>query len=153
MDVRLPPFQTLLRDHAEEVYRFLAGMVGPRDADDCFQETVLAALRAYPGLRDATNLRGWMLTIAHSKAVDEHRARARRAVPVERVPERAVPGSNDGVALWDLVRDLPPKQRASVVHRYANELPYREIARILDVSEAAARQNVREGLKKLKEWV
>jgi RNA polymerase sigma factor (sigma-70 family) len=94
-----------------------------------------------------------MFTIAYSKAVDERRARARRAIPVERVPERLAEGSNDGVVLWDLVRELPPKQRASVVHRYANDLPYREIGRLLDITEAAARQNVREGLKKLKELV
>ena len=78
-----PPFQRLLDDHADTVLRFLAGSVGPVDADDCFQETVIAALRAYPRLRHADNLRGWLLTIAHRKALDHHRARARRAVPVE----------------------------------------------------------------------
>ena len=60
----LPPFQTLLDDHAHEVLAVLRGAVGRPDAEDCFQETFLAALRAYPNLRNADNLRGWVLAIS-----------------------------------------------------------------------------------------
>ena len=60
----LPPFQTLLDEHAADVMGVLRGAVGRADAEDCFQETFLAALRAYPKLGDAGNLRGWLLTIA-----------------------------------------------------------------------------------------
>src|SRR6476620_1555932 len=80
--MRLPPFQALLDAHGRDVHRFLIAEVGPVDADDCYQETWLAALRAYPQLRDASNLRSWILTIAHHKAIDTLRSRGRRAVPV-----------------------------------------------------------------------
>src|SRR5436190_42493 len=85
--VRLPPFQALLDAHGRDVQRFLIASVGPVDADDCYQETWLAALRAYPDLRDASNLRSWIFTIAHRKVIDHARARARRAVPVGEVSE------------------------------------------------------------------
>src|SRR5437870_344587 len=78
----IPPFQSFLEDHRTIVYRFLLGSVGPAEADDCFQETFLAALRAYPRLRDGENLRSWVLTIATRKAIDAGRARARRPLPV-----------------------------------------------------------------------
>lgn len=78
----LPPFQSLLDEHAAAVMGVLRGAVGRADAEDCFQETFLAALRAYPRLRDAGNLRGWLLTIAQRKAVDHHRANGRRPLPV-----------------------------------------------------------------------
>ena len=65
----------------------LRGAVGREGAEDAFQETFLAALRAYPGLRDARNLRGWLVTIAHRKAIDHHRARGRAPVPVAAVRE------------------------------------------------------------------
>ncbi|MGH2856325.1 MAG: RNA polymerase sigma factor, partial [Solirubrobacteraceae bacterium] len=78
----LPPFQSLLDAHGRDVHRFLVATIGASDADDCYQETWIAALRAYPRLRDASNLRGWLLTIAHRKAIDSVRARARRATPV-----------------------------------------------------------------------
>ena len=73
----LPPFQTLLDEHAADLHRFLVASVGPHDGADCFQETVISALRAYPGLRHADNLRGWLFTIAHRKVID-HARRVRR---------------------------------------------------------------------------
>jgi RNA polymerase sigma factor (sigma-70 family) len=79
--VQIPPFQTFLDAHGRDVHRFLIATVGRDDADDCYQETWIAALRAYPGLAEAPNLRGWILTIAHHKAIDHIRARGRRAVP------------------------------------------------------------------------
>lgn len=146
-----PPFQRLLDDYAEDVYRFLVAQVGPTDADDCWQETFLAALRAYPRVTRDDNLKSWVLTIAHRKAIDSHRARARRAEPVGRFPERDSPDSAGSMSeIWELVRELPQKQRAGVVLRFANDLPYAAIARIAGTTEAGARQNVREGLKKLR---
>src|SRR4051794_7438250 len=78
----LPPFQTALNEHRDALARFLAATVGPADAEDCLQETLIAALRAYPRLREGSNVRAWLFTIARNKALDEHRARARRPVPV-----------------------------------------------------------------------
>ena len=156
MGVRLPPFQALLDDHRDDVYRFLVASLGRQEADDCFQETFIAALRAYPRLRDASNLRSWLFTIAHRKAIDAHRARSRRAVPVEEVPERADAGGiglNGEPELWRAVRGLPAKQRAAVLHRYVNDLAYADIGRVMGCSEDAARRSVHEGLKKLRtEW-
>jgi RNA polymerase sigma factor (sigma-70 family) len=149
--VGIPPFQALLDEHRGDIHRFLVAAVGPSEADDCFQETFIAAMRAYPRLRDASNLRSWLLTIAHRKAIDAHRARNRRAIPVETLAERAAPMTSDSEpALWEAVRALPSKQRASILHRYVNDLPYADIGRIVGCSEAAARQNVRAGLATLR---
>jgi RNA polymerase sigma factor (sigma-70 family) len=151
--VTLPPFQQVFDEHSRAVFRFLAASVGRAAADDCFQETFLSALRAYPRLRHADNLRGWLLTIAHRKALDHHRARARHAVPVADVPEIAVQA--DGLApadesLWALVRALPPKQRAAVVLHHLLDMPFAEVGRVLDSSEEAARRSAFEGLRKLR---
>ena len=154
-----PPFQRLLDDHGDAVLRFLAGWVGPVDADDCFQETVIAALRAYPRLRHRENLRGWLLTIAHRKALDHHRARARHAVPVPELdPAAAVQGDHavggPDEALWQAVHELPPKQRGAVLLRFVGDLSHREIATALGSSEEAARRALADGLANLrKEWV
>jgi RNA polymerase sigma factor (sigma-70 family) len=152
----LPPFQTLLDRYANDVLATLRGAVGRGDADDVFQETFLAALRAYPSLRDDRNLRGWLLTIAHRKAIDHHRARGRRPLPVAEVADVAaaraavleVPVPDDGV--WERVAALPPKQRAAVTLRFASDLPHAEIAAALGCSPAAARRSLHEGLTKLR---
>ncbi len=147
----LPPFQDLLERHAGDVLGFLIAAVGPQDAEDCFQETFLAALRSYPKLGHDGNLRGWLLTIAHRKAIDHHRGRGRRATPTGDAPEVAVTGPEPASGIWGAVAGLPPKQRTAVALRFACDMPHREIAVALDCSEAAARRNVHEGVKKLRE--
>jgi RNA polymerase sigma factor (sigma-70 family) len=148
----LPPFQLAVDEHRDSLTRFLAATVGPQEADDCLQETLIAALRAYPRLRADSNVRAWLFTIARNKALDEHRARARRAVPVA----EADPGSAVALAdspdeeLWGAVRALPPKQRAAVVLRFVNDFSHREVATVLHCTEEAARRSLHEGLGRLR---
>jgi RNA polymerase sigma factor (sigma-70 family) len=149
--VTLPPFQRLLEAHGRDVHRFLIATVGRVDADDCYQETWLAALRAYPRLRDASNLRSWILTVAHHKAIDHVRSRRRQAVPVGDVPERAASDAeHPDDDLWARVRELPTKQRTAVALRYVADAAYADIAGVMETSEEAARRNVYEGLKRLR---
>ena len=150
----LPPFQAVLDSHRGDLYRFLVASVGPSEADDCFQDTVIAAMRAYPRLNHGRNLRAWLLRIGQRKAIDAHRARSRRPLPVEHLPERPAPAAAvaDGEAeLWTAVRALPTKQRAAVFCRSVLGMPYAELADLLGSSEEAARRNVHEGLKRLRE--
>ncbi|MGB2940511.1 MAG: RNA polymerase sigma factor [Candidatus Dormiibacterota bacterium] len=175
--VNLPPFQALLDDAGDDVFRFLVGTVGMPEAEDCFQETFLAALRAYTEVKDDSNLRAWVFTIAHRKVIDSHRARSRRPLPAGSPVEVAVVGPTGPLAagptgapvaaadaalarttgesamcdLWESVRELPPKQRIAVAHRFINDLAYREIARLMGTSEEAARRNVHEALVRLRE--
>lgn len=164
MSVDLPPFQALLDAHGRDVHRFLVAMLGAVDADDAYQETWLSALRAYPRLQSAANLRGWLLTVAHRKAIDHVRARGRRAVPVAEVGALAdgaqsafvsaagVPAAGED-ALWACVRALPPKQRTAVALRFVADAAYAEVAATMGISEEAARRNVHEGLTRLRrEW-
>lgn len=150
----LPPFEWVLKSHAAAVLGFLRRIAGV-DAEDCFQETMLAALRAYPALEHGTNLRGWLMTIARRKAVDSKRAAARRPLTVEEVdlaafePEPGV-GAGDDDGLWESVRRLPPKQRRAVGLRFAEDRSYEDIASTMAISEDAARRNVHEGVKKLR---
>jgi RNA polymerase sigma factor (sigma-70 family) len=154
--VRLPPFQRLVDDHAAELHRFLVASVGQTDAEDCLQETLLSALRAYPRLRHGDNLRAWLYTIAHRKATDAVRWRLRH--PVSDLDEATgglasdpQPTTDDG--LWRCVRALPAKQRAALVHRFVFDLAYRDVGERMGISEEAARQNVSTGLRRLRKEV
>lgn len=153
--MRLPPFQALVDAHAGELHRFLVASVGPTDAEDCLQETLLSALRAYPRLRDGSHLRAWLYTIAQHKATDvlrrhqRHRAEDLDGVEPSRLATRDAHEPADD-ELWSKVRALPPKQRAAVVHRFVFDLGYGDIAERLGCSEEAARQNVATGLRRLR---
>ena len=151
--MRLPPFQKLIDAHGRDVHRFLIALVGHDGADDCYQETWLAALRAYPRLRDAANLRSWVLTIAHRKAIDHLRARNRvPALIGDQLPEPPAepPPEPADESLWDLVRELPDKQRTALALRYVADASYAEISAVMRTSQAAARRSVHEGLKRLR---
>jgi len=152
---RLPPFQRFLDAHRDDVLRFLIAAVGRHDADDAFQETFLSALRAYPRLPADSNLRGWVLTIAHRKAIDVHRARGRNPIPVAEIQEggqRSPPPSSADSAgdHWERVRALPARQREVLTLRYAADLSHAEIATALGCTEAAARRAAADGLKNLR---
>jgi RNA polymerase sigma factor (sigma-70 family) len=155
LHVHLPPFEALVEEHRRGVWRYLVAAVGAHDAGDCFQETMLSALRAYSDLRDDANLGGWLFTIAHRKVIDASRARSRRAVPVAAVPEHAVDARSEDAAadgdVWSAVAALTPTLRSAVVLRFVADRPYRDIAAALDVSEATARQRVHAALQKLRE--
>ena len=156
-DVRttIPPFQDLLDIHRTVVYRFCRAAVGPVEADDVFQETFLAALRAYPRLENAEHLDRWLLRIASRKAIDHHRARGRRPLPTDDLPELAAGsvGADADDELWAAVAALPPRQRVAVVHRHVLDRPYAEIAELMDATEETVRANVYQGIKRLRELI
>jgi RNA polymerase sigma factor (sigma-70 family) len=149
----LPPFEAVIELHGQAVLRFCFAQVGPERGEDVFQETMLAALRAYDELRDVAAMRSWLFSIAARKAVDSHRARARAPEPVAE-PEPPVADDDSGLPdddIWQMVRSLPGKQRTAVTLRYLADLSHREIAEVMETSEDAARRNVFEGLRWLRE--
>jgi RNA polymerase sigma factor (sigma-70 family) len=149
--MRLAPFQEVVERHGRDVMRLCIAVAGPGAADDCYQETMLAALAAYPRLRDPSVTRSWLLTIASRKAVDGFRASA-RTVPVAEPDAGATEDAEPPDAqLWARVRALPPKQRVAVAYRFVLDLAFKEIGEAMGTSEEAARRNVFEGLKRLRE--
>jgi RNA polymerase sigma factor (sigma-70 family) len=152
----IPPFQAFLEEHRLAVYRFLVASVGPDEADDCFQETFMAALRAYPNLRHGDNLKGWVLAIATRKAIDAGRAKSRRPLPVPEVADVVELYTQDPDPLlqgpvWQAIGALPPRQRVALVHRVLLDRPYAELAAAMGTTVEAARANVYQALRKLRE--
>jgi len=156
------PFEQVLAEHGAVVMRVCRALVGPDDADDAWSETFIAALEAYPRLRPDSNVRGWLVTIAHRKAIDQLRARARRPTPAGDLPERAAAADRaDDLAvglavdrdtdLWDALAALPFKQRGAVAYHHLAGLPYAEVGPLLDSSEAAARRSAADGLANLRQ--
>jgi RNA polymerase sigma-70 factor (ECF subfamily) len=144
-------FEELIETHGREIYAYALRLVGDRDdADDVFQETFLAAFRAFERARDE-HLRAWLYRIATNKAADRRR-RERRLVRLDALalaePER------DSVTSADLaaaIRVLPVHERAAFVLRRVQDLPYADVATALDISQEAARQRVSQATRKVKE--
>jgi RNA polymerase sigma factor (sigma-70 family) len=147
------PFERVVAKHGETVLRVCRVVVGFDDAEDAWSETFLAALRAYPELPANANVQGWLVTIAHRKAIDILRRRRRDGPPVDTLPERTsmigIPGATDH-DLWDAVTALPEKQRQAVAYHYVAGLPYAEIAELIGGTTEAARKAASDGIKGLR---
>lgn len=148
--MNLPPFQRFMDTYKRDIYRFLVAALGPDDADDCFQETFISALKAYPGLKSDENLRGWIFTIAHRKVVDAARSRRVRPVPTAATPDGVFEHDGRPAWIWDKVALLPEKQRLAILHRYASQMTFKQVAEQMGISEAAARKNVSDGVKAMR---
>lgn len=149
----LKPFENVVTEHGAVVLRVCRAVVGPVDAEDAWSETFLAAMRAYPDLDPGANVEAWLVTIAHRKAIDIVRVRARVAIPTDDLPESptriGLPGTWNH-ELWDALEQLPFKQRASVAYHFLGGLPYAEIAEILGSTPSAARKAGSDGIASLR---
>ncbi|HEY8757408.1 MAG TPA: RNA polymerase sigma factor [Candidatus Limnocylindria bacterium] len=144
-------FGQLLERHERELFAYALRISGQRaDAEDLYQDTFLAAFRAWPPPRRG-NERAWLYKIATNRAIDRERRTKRVVASVDDLalaaPER------DDVTLADLagaIETLPTGQRAAFVLRKVQGLPYVEIAIALECTAEAARARVSEALKKVK---
>lgn len=118
---------------------------GDRDAaEDVRQEAFERAWRSLPPGLDAPRQRAWLHRTASNLALDELRRRGRR--PTVALTEGLEPaGTWDGVEL-DGAREalgrLSAHERFVLLLRFESGLAHGEIARLLDISEDAARKRV-----------
>ncbi len=147
------PFETVVSEHGATVLRVCRAVLGAADADDAWSETFLAAMRAYPDLPGDANVEAWLVTIAHRKAIDVTRSRARRPIPTDDLPEKPNRPTDQHQSDPDLagaVNRLPPKQKQVVAYHYLAGLPYADVASILGGSTAAARRAAADGIATLR---
>jgi len=148
------PFEAIVEIHGPTVLRVCHAIVGATDADDAWSETFLSAMKAYPSLPADANVEAWLVTIAHRRAIDIGRARSRRAIPTDRVVDRAAGSEpavlDNGFDLATALAALPDKQRQSVAYHYLAGLPYVEVAAILGGTAEAARRAAADGIAALR---
>src|SRR6185312_4207772 len=164
---------TVVETHGLTVLRVCRAVLGTgADADDAWSETFLAALKAWPGLAPDTNVQAWLVTVAHRKAIDITRARARQPIPAGQAgdpgwPEGATaergsagglpmgipPLGNPGEGepdLWAAVALLPERQRLAIAYHYLGGLAHTETARLIGGTPDAVRRAAADGLKTLR---
>jgi RNA polymerase sigma-70 factor (ECF subfamily) len=74
-------FELLVQEHATEVYRMAAAIVGEADAADVTQETFVAAWQQLPSLRRTDAFRAWLRRICVNRSRNWLRGRGRRGTP------------------------------------------------------------------------
>jgi RNA polymerase sigma factor (sigma-70 family) len=143
----IPPFERFYEERKDEIFGYLARLLGRDAAEDAFQETFLRALRAYAKLEHGRHLRAWIFTIATRVAVDVRR----RPSSLAELEEVAVADERPAYAeLEHLAGRLPPTERAAVVLRYGYDLSYDDIGTALGSNAEAARAATSSGVRRLR---
>jgi RNA polymerase sigma-70 factor (ECF subfamily) len=146
-------FRLLVERYQGEVYSLAFRLVGRvEDAEDLTQETFLRAFRALKRYDPTRPFGAWLHTIATRLCIDHHRRNRAKMVSLTQ-PEEGSAGEERTIDLEDpsdrpdedaerselarrleaLVEELPPDSRAAILLRHQQDLPYEEIARVLQV--------------------
>jgi RNA polymerase sigma-70 factor (ECF subfamily) len=143
-------FGKLYLRYVEQVYRYLYARVGNvHDAEDLTAQTFLKAFESLHQLRQEGHFSSWLFTIARNKAMDHYRS-GKHIDPIDAVadigvdhdPLSAVIESERSAALARLVRALPEDEQELLRLRFLAAMSFKEIARIVHRSEAAAKKSV-----------
>jgi RNA polymerase sigma-70 factor (ECF subfamily) len=145
-------FEALYRRYAPQVFRFALYLSGNRgEAEDITSETFVRAWTSAAPIRTAT-VKGYLFTIARHLHLEGLR-RSRRHVEIpdtlkETLADprmdseaRAERDSELAAALRALQR-LPEIDRAALLMRAADDMPYEEIARALGLSLASVKVRI-----------
>jgi RNA polymerase sigma-70 factor (ECF subfamily) len=155
---RTHDFEVLVERYQKMIQAFASRLLLDRDeADDATQATFLRAYAELGRFRGEASFKTWL----HQIALNECRTRRRprrsaRLVPLDEVPEAALPATsapNPGSGLERLVARLPPRQRAVVTLRIASDLAFRDIAQVEGISENAAKVSYHHAISRLRRWL
>jgi RNA polymerase sigma-70 factor, ECF subfamily len=159
----IPRFEELVECHHGEIFAYILRMTRDRgEAEDLCQETFLRAYRAYDRLNGGANHRAWLYKIATNTTLNHIRRQKTGRRVIDTFKNGAQSTTLDDYAdragnrdLLERVQyaidDLPEKQRLALSQRKLAGLSYSEIADNLECSEDAARANVYQAIRKLRQ--
>ena len=141
-------FDQVVREHQRRIYRVLLGLVRDPDlADNLTQDCFVRAYQKRASFRGESSVSTWLISIAINLARDQGRSRRagfwRRlfSVPADETEaalesaadlgasaERQLIARQELDRVWDIVDELPERQREVFLLRFAEEMPLEEIA-------------------------
>lgn len=152
-------FDEIVRAHRREVYRVARRILGSHeDADEATQEAFVRAWRSLRKFRGAASLRTWLIRIVLNVA----RAHRARRAPTTGLDEIGIVAAEDESAddrvrrsevrrrIRDAVSQLPPRQREVVALKVFSELTYRDVARVMGLSEGAVKAHLHQAVSNLR---
>jgi RNA polymerase sigma-70 factor (ECF subfamily) len=148
-------FRELYSEFHQDIFRFAYWLSGSvPEAEDVTSETFVRAWTNIGRIRTET-LKGYLLRIARNAYLGEVRKRRREVAltddlhDVDPGPERLVDIRDELRGLQEALQTLPEDDRSAFLMRTLHEMEYAEIARVLEVSEVAARVKVHRARKAL----
>ena len=154
-------FEMLVRRYNSPLFNFICRFLGDYDlACDVLQQVFLRFYTSLPKLGTGEPFKSWLFQVARNCCVDELRRKRRYAIRFSQLevdngdgelaglydipdpgplPDELVERRDLQVLLMSAIQSLPPKFRAVVILRYASQLSFSEIGKVLSMPEATAK--------------
>lgn len=154
-------FELLVHRYHTPLFNFICRFLGDYDlACDVLQQVFLRFYTSLPKLGTGEPFKSWLFQVARNCCVDELRRRHRYAIHFSQLevengegelsalsdipdpgplPEELMERHDLQVHLQQAIDALPPKFRSVVILRYASQLSFSEIGKILCMPEATAK--------------
>jgi RNA polymerase sigma-70 factor (ECF subfamily) len=160
-------FDKLYKKYERPLFSFILKFVGNRGvAEDMFQQTWLKVIKALPQYEERGSFSSWLFGIANNSCVDHARKKSRSKIDdlassegMEKLPdddlnpEDAIVKEERMAWLEKAVERLPVEQKQVVLMRLFAELPFKEIARIVDSPLNTVLGRMHYAVKNLKKMV
>jgi RNA polymerase sigma-70 factor (ECF subfamily) len=153
-------FDLLVQRHERQIYRLCYRFVGTHeDASELAQDAFVRAYRSIGGFKADAAFATWLYRIAVNVCLNR---KALKGAPVDPLadaeqlrstaerPDSALVREQDAARVRRAIRQLPDKQRATLVLRTYHDLPHEEIAQVLGTTSGASKANFFHALKNLK---
>jgi len=152
----------LFDEHSPRLRRYVSSLgLGAETTEDVVQEVFLALFRHLGRSRSRSHLKAWLFQVAHNLALKQRYRIARRqategtwsaeaeeVLDPARSPEELVTDSEHRRRVMSILRALPDRDRQCLALR-AEGLPYRDIARTLNISLGSVAKSLTRAIARL----
>lgn len=150
-------FGVLIDRYWDHLYRWMCRLAQDSSvAEDLCQETFLKAFAAIARFQAGSNFRAWLFRIGHNNFVNQRRSlkHQRHSISPDLIETSTGPVSDALTkeslqVVYEAIRKLPSDFRAALLLRVEDDLSFREIAEILEITEETARWRVFKARQKL----
>lgn len=149
----VPDFESFYRSEYRSVVGLAYVLSGSRiAAEDIAQDAFLAAHRQWERIGRYDKPEAWVRRVVSNLSVSLFRTRMREAAALARLKPKAhylpeLPLHD--AEFWKTVRSLPRRQAQSIALFYVEDLAVKDIAEILECSEATVRVHLHKGRRNL----
>jgi RNA polymerase sigma-70 factor (ECF subfamily) len=155
-------FARLIDREAPRLLRFAQGMLGSLDeAEDVVQDTLLRLWENAAAWKPEAKIGTWLHRVCYNRSID--RLRRRRSFlddsALDEMPDGDEPADRNLIrgeaerSLHAAIERLPHRQKTAVLLFHFQELPQREAAAIMEVSETAFESLLARARRQMRQWL
>lgn len=157
-------FTEIVKKYQERIYWHIRRLVvNHDDANDVMQNMFIKVWTYLDNFREESNLYTWLYRIATNETITFlEKEKKRKAISISddengvayKLP--AEKGFDANKLEWKLqqaIQSLPEKQRIVFTLRYYDEMPYDEMAKVLETSAGALKASYHHAVKKVEEFL